>query len=347
MQRRQIDMRNPLAFGCAVACAALVAGGIGTARAAEPVTLKLAFPPPPVSFFNGKVLAPWGKEIEAATKGAVKVQIFVGPSLASFGNMYDRILNGVADLGWGLHGPFGTQFRKTAVTTLPGIATTAMQCSKALWALYASGVIADEYEEVKPISLGCFVGSGFISTTPIRSVDDVKGLKVYVGSKSQGEIVERLGGAPITGNTSDIYQGLQRGTFEAATTGWAAVAAFRLHEVAKYGFDAPIGSPTNFLFMNKSSFAKLPADARRAIERHSGPGLSEKMGQIAHDENTHGREMVEKMPDHVITTMSEAGIARLRKTMQPMIDQWVKATPDGAKVLAAYKAELAKAGGGK
>ena len=53
----------------------LLLAAVSSARAAEPVTLKLAFPPPPVSFFNGQVLAPWGKEIEEATHGDVKVQI--------------------------------------------------------------------------------------------------------------------------------------------------------------------------------------------------------------------------------------------------------------------------------
>jgi len=55
----------------AIALAALLAAAPLAARAADPVTLKLAFPPPPVSFFNGQVLAPWGKEIEDATHGAV------------------------------------------------------------------------------------------------------------------------------------------------------------------------------------------------------------------------------------------------------------------------------------
>ena len=307
-------------------------------------TLKLAFPPPPVSFFNGQVLAPWGKEIEEATKGEVKVQIFIGPTLANFGNMYDRVLNGVIELGWGLHGPFGTQFRKSSVTNLPGIPATGSQCSAALWQLIASGVIADEYAAVKPLSVGCFPGSSFISAKPLRSVDDFRGMKVGVGSKMLGEEQQLLGAAPISLTTSDIYQSLQRSTIDATATGWAAVAAFKLSEVSKYGFEAPLGNATNFLLMNKEAFTKLPADAQRVIESKTGASLTARMGKAGEDETNHGREIVEKIPGYAITTMPGSELAKLQKTMQPLVDQWIKDTPDGAHVLAAYKAELIKAG---
>jgi TRAP-type C4-dicarboxylate transport system substrate-binding protein len=322
--------------------AALIALAPG-ARAADPITLKLAFPPPPVSFFNGGVLAPWGKEIEQETKGAVAVQIFVGGTVANFGNVYDRVLNGVVDLGWGLHGPMGNKFQKSSVTNLPGLLSTGPECTTALWQLLAAGVVADEYAAVKPLSVACFPGSGFVSAKPLRSTDDFKGMKVGVGSKMLGNEMEMLGAAPISLNTAEIYQSLQRGTIDASATGWAAVAAFKLHEVAKYVYEAPMGHATNFLLMNNESFAKLPESARRVIESKSGMPLAARMGKAGHEETLHGRKMVEQMGTHTITTMPESDLVKLQKTMQPLVDQWVKDTPDGARVLAAYKAELEKA----
>jgi TRAP-type C4-dicarboxylate transport system substrate-binding protein len=231
------------------------------------------------------------------------------------------------------------------VVNLPGIPNTGSQCSAALWQLFADGTIAEEYGKVKTLALGCFPGSNFIATKPIRTMDDFKGMKVYVGSKLQGEIVERLGAAPISGNTSDIYQGLQRGTFEAATTGWAAVAAFKLFEVTKAGFEAPMGNPTNFLLMNKDSYAKLPEAGRKAIDARSGAQLALRMGKAGQDETAHGREIAEKIPGYSFAQLPDKDLPRFQRLMQPLVDEWVKGTPDGAKVLAAYKAALAKAGG--
>lgn len=330
-------------FALAAAMAAFVGSYAPRAQAADPVVLKLAFPPPPVSFFNGQVLAPWGKEIEEATQGAVTVQIFVGGTVANFGNVYDRVLNGVVELGWGLHGPMGSKFQKSSVTNLPGMLATGSQCSAALWQLIATGVVADEYQGVKPLAVGCFPGSGFVSAKPLRSMDDFKGMKVGVGSKMLGQEVEILGAAGISLNTAEIYQMLQRGTIDASATGWAAVAAFKFYEVSKYGYEAPMGNSTNFLLMNTESFKKLPATAQRVIESKSGAPLTARMGKAGEDETNHGRHMVEQMPGYTLTTMPPSDLAKLQKVMQPLIDQWVKDTPDGARVLAAYKAELEKA----
>jgi TRAP-type C4-dicarboxylate transport system substrate-binding protein len=326
--------------------ATLIAAPLST-EAAEPVTLKLGFPPPPVSHFYPALLDPWSKEIEEATKGAVKVQIFPGGVLSTHRNGYDRILNGVADIGWGLHGILGTTFQKSSVTSLPGIQATGPQCTAALWQLFATGVIADEYEKVRPLAFSCFPPTSAVSAKPLRSIDDFKGMKVSVTSRLYGQEVEILGAAPITLATTEIYQGLQRGTVDASIVGLAAVAAYKLHEVARFYLDAPFGQTTHYLLMNKDSYAKLPAEARAVFDSRTGAPLAARMGKTALEENDLGVQAVKTAPGQTMTTMTDSELARLQRLMAPVVDQWVKETPDGARVLASYKAEVAKAGAAK
>jgi TRAP-type C4-dicarboxylate transport system substrate-binding protein len=312
--------------------------------AAETVTLKLGFPPPPVSHFYPAFLEPWSKEIEEATKGAVKVQIFPGGVLSTHRNGYDRILNGVADIGWGLHGILGKTFQKSSVTSLPGIQATGPQCTAAMWQLFATGVIADEYDKVRPLAFSCFPPTGAVSAKPLRSIDDFKGMKVSVTSRLYGQEVELLGAAPITLATTEIYQGLQRGTVDASIVGLAALAAYKLHEVARFYLDAPLGQTTHYMLMSKDSYAKLPAEARAVFDSKTGAQLSARMGKTALEEHEFGVRAVQEAPGHTVTAMAGGELARLQRMMAPVIDQWVKETPDGARVLASYKAEVVKAG---
>jgi hypothetical protein len=53
-------------------------------------------------------------------------------------------------------------------------------------------------------------------------------------------------------------------------------------------------------------------------------------------------EKVRAMPDHVIKHVPDTELAQWKARVQPIVDEWVKATPNGAKVLAAYRAEIAK-----
>lgn len=322
--------------------AALFAAAPFAPGRAEPVTLKLGFPPPPVSNFYGGALVPWSQEIEKATGGEVKIQIYPGGVLADHRNAYDRVLNEVADIVFGLHGILGKTFQKSTVTGLPGFPATGAQCTAALWQLYVTGVIADEYEKVRPLAFTCFPPTGIVSHKALRSLDDVKGMKVSVNSRLYGQEVEILGGAPITLATTELYQSLQRGTIDAAVVGMAALAAYKLQEVANYYVDAPLGQTTEYLIMNKQSYAKLSDAARKAFDGTTGAPLSALLAKAGNEENQMGVRLVEGVPGKTVTKIGAADLPKLRAAMQPLIEQWLKDTPDGARVLAAYKAEIDK-----
>jgi TRAP-type C4-dicarboxylate transport system substrate-binding protein len=230
------------------------------------------------------------------------------------------------------------------VTQLPFVVeASSVDISTALWRLYESGVIAEEYTRVKPLSLSVFVASGFLGSKPVRGLDDLKGMKVSVGAKIHGQIAEIAGGAPITMPATELYQSLQRGLVDAAVMGWAAVPAYKLYEVARYFVDSPLGNSGKFVVMNKDSYAKLPESSRATLDRLSGVNLSRRMAAGTAEESAHGRETVKAMSGYTVTVSGEDEFAKWRPRMQPLIDEWVKTTPDGEKVLAAYKVEVSKA----
>jgi TRAP-type transport system periplasmic protein len=331
-------MRTAIFLAAAVSAAVPLAG-----PAAEPITLKLGFPPPSVSHFYAGTLVPWAKAVETATRGALKIQIYPGGTLASHRNAYDRVLNGVADIVFGLHGMLGNTFQKTTVTALPGILATGAQCTAAVWRLYTSGVIAGEYQKVHPLGFSCFPPTSIIARREIRSLDDMKGMKISVSSRIYGREAEILGAAPITLATPEIYQSMQRGLVDGAMVGMAAVAAYKLTEVAGDYFDAPMGQTTEYLLMNKASYEKLPEEIRNVFDKTTGLSLSESLGKSAQEESDMGLKRVEAAHQKV-TAMADAELGKLRKLMKPVVDQWLKATPDGEHVLEAYRAELAKLG---
>ena len=77
-------MLERILLGAAVAMAAAVP------VAAEPVTLKLNSPAPPMSYVNREVLTPWAEAVTGDSAGTLKIQTFYGGTLGSFANTYDR-----------------------------------------------------------------------------------------------------------------------------------------------------------------------------------------------------------------------------------------------------------------
>jgi TRAP-type C4-dicarboxylate transport system substrate-binding protein len=282
------------------------------------------------------------EEVQKSAGGTIDIKFYPGPALGNFHNIYDRLLNGVADIAFGTFSDMAGVFPRTTVSNLPFQATSCYDAGLALWRILENGTIAPEYENVKTLALFTFPPSGFHSNKPLKTAADFKGMKLTSNSRVGSRIVELLGASPVTVTPPEVYASLQRGLAQGAVIGWSAFFPFKLHEVTRHHLEAPFGNSASFFFMNKDAYAKLPPQAREAFDRHSGETFSKTLGRASDRMQTDGREAVEKMPGHVVTTVDPAEAERWKQVLAPMVDDWLREVPDGRRVLAAYRAEITK-----
>ena len=102
----------------------------------------------------------------------------------------------------------------------------------------------------------------------IRGLDDLQGLKMRIPGLG-GEVLQRIGGVPVTMPGSDVFTSLQTGVIDA--TEWVGPyndLAFGLHTVAEYyyypGWHEP-GATIESL-VNAEAFESLPADLQAILE---------------------------------------------------------------------------------
>jgi len=327
-----------VALTAAVALAAVAQ----SAQAAEPIQLKFANPGVPQGPLMTRIFAPVAAYMSKATDGEVEVKIFSGPTIATYANVYDRIVNGVADLAFGLLGPTSSQFPKSTVTALPFETRSSLIGSLAMWRVLKAGLVADEWQAVKPLVTMVFPPLGLHSRKPIVTLADMRGTKLSAQTRPTAASIERLGGTPITMPVSELYPSLQRGIIDAATIGWPAAVAYKLPEVANYHVQVPLGGELTYLIMNKDSYARLPAKGREAVDRMIGDHYAERVGGILDDVDNENRTATAAIPGQTVTKLAPEEEARWRERVTPVTEGWVKATPDGARVLAAYRAETAR-----
>jgi TRAP-type C4-dicarboxylate transport system substrate-binding protein len=338
-----------LALRTTFAAAALtaLAAGAQTAHAADPVQLKFANPSSPQGHIAREVIAPLAERMNADAQGAVEFKVYSGPGLGSFPVIYDRVINGVADLAFGLLGPISSQFPKTMVASLPFETPNAEIGGQALWRQITRGEIVDEWQRVKPITIMVFPSAGLHSRTPIKSLADVQGLKFSVQSRLLAECIEKLGGTPITLAVTELYQALQRGTVDVATIGWPATSTFKLAEISHYHLSVPIGGEVTFIVMNKDSYAKLPAKGKAAIDKNIGDGLAKRVGHLLDETDEEVSAKIGAEQGQTVAALAPDEEARWKARVTPVVEQWAKVTPGGAKVLAAYRETIANVRSGK
>jgi TRAP-type C4-dicarboxylate transport system substrate-binding protein len=97
-----------------------------------------------------------------------------------------------------------------------------------------------------------------------------------------------------------------------------------------------------YFVMNKDKFAGLPEAARASIDRHSGEALSRKIGKAGDDKDAENRDKTKAMAGHEIIELTPAERERWKKVLAPITESWIRATPNGAAILAAFHEEIAR-----
>jgi TRAP-type C4-dicarboxylate transport system substrate-binding protein len=303
------------------------------------VQLKFAYPSAPNNaLFQG--MQGWADDVNKEAAGAIEVKVIPGGVIGDNSNMFDRVTGGVADIGFAVFGPVSSVFPKTNVGTLPFEARNHREDALALWALYEKGVIKDEFTRFHPVAFVVFPGLVIHSKKPIHTLADMKGMKISVEGRVLSQMMPRLGAAPISLQPGELYQSLQRGLVDAVPQGWPSVPTFHLNEVTTFHLEAPLGFNTGYVSMNNDAYAKLPPAGKAAIDKLSGKVFVERL--IAADDTMQavGRDATKAMPGQTIAQLDPAEEARWKEAVAPVTEEWVKATPDGAQVLAAFRDEL-------
>ncbi|HEX4192078.1 MAG TPA: TRAP transporter substrate-binding protein [Stellaceae bacterium] len=327
--------------------AALIAFALGMAAApavnADEINLLFGTTLPAQVHLNMRVLHPWAEKINEQGKGIVHIDVRDGESIANLSNFYSRVQDDVIQISWGLQTAIGGKFPRTSVAGLPFEVEKAEIGSVALWRLYKSGLLDAEYDTVQPLYMITFPPSGVHYAKQPKTLENLKGLKIATGSKVTADAIERLGGTPLSMVTSEYYTAVQRGMVDAVLVQWTAFQPFKLQDVTFYHLETKLGGAAGMVFMAKKKYDALPAAVKKILDDNSGEAESRVYGKFWDDVDNEGRDMVKALGDkHQIVQQTPEMAAQWRKAVEPVIGDWIKSTPDGEKVLAAFRDQSAK-----
>lgn len=240
-----------------------------TYAAEKVIRLKAAnfFPPPSK---QSKILQEFVNELEARSKGRIEIQYFAGGSLLKAPAIYKGIEAGIADIGYS-H-VFYTPGRMPASegAGLPMGVPSAWVGAHVAWDFYNKFRLK-EWDKVKLLAFHDNAPSMIISRSPVRKLEDLKGLTIRAPGLS-GEIVRALGATPAPTPMMEVYDAIAKGVVDGVWAPWETLKTFRFAEVAKYvAVCWQIGAAYPFyLAMNKNTYNRLPRDLQSLIDVMSG-----------------------------------------------------------------------------
>lgn len=91
------------------------------------------------------------------------------------------------------------------------------------------------YDGVHVVGCGAYAREAFVSKVPVRTVADLKGLKIRSPEGLAADVFKRAGAAPVSMSGSETYGALEKGVIDAAdNSAYANNDANGMHKIAKY-----------------------------------------------------------------------------------------------------------------
>jgi tripartite ATP-independent transporter DctP family solute receptor len=250
-----------------LAVAGLIAA-VPVAQAGQ-ITLKLATSQPPKGGFLGETPKIFADELEKATKGQVKVQIFHSGSLSSNeAELFQMAQSGAVDFAIGATTYILGWTPRAKVFDLPYLFEGAPHFKKVVQGKVGE-VIAKEVEN-NGVYLITYILPGvrsiFSTKRAIEKIEDAKGMKIRsMQSPVYIDMFKNMGMLPTALPASELYTSLQTGVVDAGENDAASVVSWGWVDVIKFYSINEHSISCNVMIVNKKKMDSLPADVQKAV----------------------------------------------------------------------------------
>jgi TRAP-type C4-dicarboxylate transport system substrate-binding protein len=249
------------------------------ARAAERLIANCFWPPQHA--VCRKILPTWGKWVEEATEGRVRISI-PPKSLAAPPEQWASVEKGIADVALQFNGFIANRVIGPTVAMNPFIAThDAPAMSQALWETYQK-YFPDEFKGIKALSMWVITPGELWSQTdkPVNSIADLDARKIWALPGTNASIMKATGAGVVSGPAVQMNEIISRGVVDAYVgVSPSTVRDFRLipYTKSKTEFDRGIYSTSFSLLMSEEKWNALSKKDQAAIVSVSGA----KFGRMA------------------------------------------------------------------
>ncbi len=336
----------------AVAATALGFGlAASPAMAAKVIKLSHLNPSDPFNNATGAMAAVFKSLVEAGTNGSVTVQIFSDGQLGKDNEVIQQTKDGVIQSNISSSGGVAQHYPLIGVFDMPfafpniGVVHDVMNLDSGFGRKMAADI--EKKTGLKVIAM--LDSGGYFAITnskrPIRSVDDMKGLRIRTMTlPTHLAIIRSLGGKPTPLPWAEVYTSLQTGVADGQMNPVPIIAFAKFDEVQKYlSLTQHIITPYVW-FMNKSFYDGLTDDERYVVRyaakaaADAGRGLS----RIIEASDRGLPQLAKKMK---INSISPAELKRFAAVSQPAVRKLIeeKFGAEGIDMLNALLAEIDKA----
>lgn len=232
---------------------------------AKSVSWPLAILWPPSNFSTQGVMQ-FADLVAKRTGGQLKIKVHAGGALGFKGpEMLKVVRDGLSPVGEMLLGYVAGTEPLMDFSTMPFLVANEAQAGKlGQIARPAVEKVFDKWNQ-KMLYWQFWPGAGIYSKKPIKSMADLKGLKIRTFNAVSTAWVKAAGGNPVSLPWGDVYMAMSTGAIDALITSTTSGADGKFWEVMKYFTRLNLTFGYSAVTVNKGSFAGLSAKDQKVL----------------------------------------------------------------------------------
>jgi TRAP-type C4-dicarboxylate transport system substrate-binding protein len=315
----------------------------GAVQSATVYNLKMnVIYPPPTTDWEAKYLTThvFAKRVAEATNGRVNIQFFFNSQLSPVAQGLAALDKGVADL-WNGSSTWGGTVPESDVIWLPYAFRGAEHAMHVLRETEVGKLFDDAYRKRGSRVLLYWPSGGmiFISKKPIRTLEDVRGMKLRSSYALWKGWYQRMGVSPINLAVAEQYQALMRGTVDATIFPEYTLDTYKFSEVCKYiTVPAVVDPGMCYVLVSVEKWNSLPPELQQAIEKvalevekETLPATARLSGEALQNASAKGVEMIR---------LSRTEFEKFKESAMPAWDEFTAKSPESAKMVKLIKEDI-------
>ena len=229
-----------------IACAAMLLVGCGSSSGAgggtvsKPVELRFNVTQSESSVWM-VCAEEFKRQVEEKTEGRYKVSIYANEQLSSGDQVkgVELLLNGTTDVDMHSTMIIASIEPKLGAVSMPWLFNGPEDVDRIIFNDGEGGKMIAKLVEAKGCHVLGLCENGFRQLTnskrPVKTLDDMKGLKIRIPSTPQyTRLYQLLGADPITMSWSEVFTALQQGAVDGQENPYTFMKAGKIQEVQKY-----------------------------------------------------------------------------------------------------------------
>jgi len=238
----------------------------------------------------------FAEDIEEASEGTLKVEIYSSESLGDTSNMIEKISQGTPVLQDSDPSHLSDYVDDFTIFMHPYLFKEPEDIQKA-WESNTGKELSEELEEkgLRVVSASYFGTRHLMSDKEIVTRDDVKGMKIRNAPTTMwNETSKTLGGSPTETDLSEAYSALSQGVADAIESPLSLLYSNKYYEVKDHvSLTEHLVAPTTIV-MSQDVYESLPSEGQEALDKVGHEMPDQRIGDIEQIEEEYKEKLEEE-----------------------------------------------------